>query len=417
MNQEKEESVFDQTKVNVGIDAEEVNIDTLLRKYDVHKIFDVNDNKMNIKTEFKGLYDSDIQSIISKKMKGESKNVVDEVQLKADFLIEYYTNTMNCMNNFHNHLHYKTPFYDYIRKVPYKTKGICVNLNTNANKSFNDSSEYTDKLLSHDKFFCKKLRNIEIIPIKEKLTEIENKYMETCKHNKITAYIMGSRTLEAIYSDSVQLTDSDMDVALYFSDWKMNHELKYKLINQWVDNFIQTNKNYSYELVKGTIDTKICRHRITNNITKKIIEVFIIPNHPYYVVKNFHLSWIRMYYDVSKRKLVMLPSCLYTILTGQSTYNDNISAGKKKIEILYKYAKRGFNIFLGPEDKKLFDEYAKLKEKEENSKKYEPIKEEILRKNERTFDWLKNNNINLEMLLNDPNTVKVLQLLTEQLKK
>lgn len=347
------------TEENVIDDPNYLDIKELEKLYDITNIFNVDDNQMYKKTNFKGIYNSDIITAI--KTETEDTGAQLKLKFKMSLICEFHSNLAYSYNG-------RTILSGRREEIDqsYKTNGICVNLNPKKNKVYNTHKIFKNQILNYDWNLINAIKNMifteeTFYDIRKKIDEKDYNYLIENKTFKVQKVVMGSRLAEAMFTDSVRLVDSDMDIAISITNTKINANTKNKLVNHFVENFVNKHSDYSYEMVKGREETVNHRFRIKNNVTGKVVELFIIYNTPYHTVKNFHLSWIRMWYDLNTGSFNMTPSCYYSYITGISHMNNNISAGGKKIEIIYKYASRGFNIYLGPEDKKLFDEYVKSK--------------------------------------------------------
>lgn len=337
---------------------ENLTLDELLKKYDMTKIFYIEDNQIHTRNEFKDIYDNTPKELFET----EDPLIREEFSLKWGLMKEFYTDMKaDIPGKELSKTDYKEAF-KFMKTLPYKSNGICCNLNPTYNKKFRWINNMIAKLRQYDIKFIKFLEKLSInsdaiYNIRSKITKEDFNYLELNKNIQIDSYIVGSRLLEALYDDSVPLKNSDMDIAITMIGKDVSYETKYQFISYMIDQFTKGNSDYTYELVKGNIDTIHHRFRVKNNISGRVMEVFLSLCHPYYLVKKFHISWIRMYFSLKYHQLYLTPSCYYTLITGISNINSNISKSSNKIEIIYKYASRGFNIFLREQDKKTFDEY------------------------------------------------------------
>lgn len=98
------------------------------------------------------------------------------------------------------------------------------------------------------------------------------------------------------------------------------------------------------------------------------IDIFKIHYHPAKMVKKFHFNQVKMFYT---NDLYMLRSCIVTLLTGVGEAYKWFSCNKVAVDVIMKYAQRGFTVILNKSEKEILKKFIKVSKRWQHLSDYE----------------------------------------------
>lgn len=132
---------------------------------------------------------------------------------------------------------------------------------------------------------------------------------------------------------------SDLDIAIQSDTFE-------EFITQVQTMISDLNKTEIQFQVKEQMTISGVRFHIYDPVSKLKLEVFKTPFHPMKLVSSFHMPCVRQYYDFSQRQIYILRSCTTALLTGVCDDYNWFSTNKNPLDVILKYAQRGFSPIL-----------------------------------------------------------------------
>ena len=151
--------------------------------------------------------------------------------------------------------------------------------------------------------------------------------------------------------------DADIDIAIFADDEK-DFVMKAGKVQL---RLIERAKELKIDMKEGWQDVSEDKYRLKLP-NGHSIEVFRMtrPKTPLGMIFDFHVPAVRSYYDLVKKDVFILPSCLWAAWTGLCLDLKYFASVRDPLEIVYKYSNRGFYFLLNRFERDVLSIYSNL---------------------------------------------------------
>lgn len=201
-----------------------------------------------------------------------------------------------------------------------------------ADNKLNDSPQYLSQDLDDE--------------LAEAIRPLTVKQANAClKSSDDSGFIHRHNTYYPVEGD--QALTSDLDIAVHCDTG---------FDNQVFDMIAEINRGQSVPYEWRSIATySSFKYQVTHPITKLKLEIFKSPRAPMDMVSSYHMPCVRMYYDF--RQVYMTRSCASALITGINENYNWFSSNKNPMDIVLKYAQRGFTTRLNIKELQCINEF------------------------------------------------------------
>jgi hypothetical protein len=145
----------------------------------------------------------------------------------------------------------------------------------------------------------------------------------------------------------------DIDIAISEDSYKKYIRIA-KKIKDKMNNNIMSLYGSEFKVEEMVTNSGIRYHFSHPKINRKF-EIFRVPKTHIDLVSDFHVACVRMYWDF--KELYMTRGCLASLLTGVNENFNWFSTNKNPIDIIFKYAQRGYTTILNMKELECASKY------------------------------------------------------------